>query len=226
MASCADEHRGHHGHGHGHSHGGGGGGECDHQHDDPERGFEESLLPFIDVDNITCGNEAEEGSIKNCFRPWSERSDTDKFVVSDADEQLLVYVPFTGDVKLKSIRLLYEEGENRPTVMKAFKNREDIDFEAAEELKCVQEWDLVPCPDGDGLEYQTQITKFQGVRNLTLFFSENAGGETTKINYIALKGECKNVVRRTVITLAEFAANPADHKTEVGPTKQSEQFGF
>ena len=61
---------------------------------------------------------------------------------SDADEQLLVYIPFTGNVKLKSIVLMTGEGEERPTVMKAFKNREDIDFEVAEDLACLQEWEL------------------------------------------------------------------------------------
>ena len=43
----------------------------------------------------------------------------------------------------------------------------------------------------------------------------NDSGETSRIRYIALGGECKKVVRRTVITMAEFAANPADHKTKV-----------
>ena len=34
----------------------------------------------------------------------------------------------------------------RPTKMKAFKNREGIDFDLAEELECVQEWELPEAP--------------------------------------------------------------------------------
>eukprot|EP00039_Didymoeca_costata_P003359 m.67133 g.67133 ORF g.67133 m.67133 type:complete len:224 (+) comp11862_c2_seq1:174-845(+) len=219
--SCAAEHAAHGGHSHGHSHGHG---DCDHD-DDPERGFEHSLLPYIDIAHVTCGNEAEQDSIKNCFRPWAQRADPDKFVQSDADEQLLVFIPFTGQVKLKSIHLICEGGEARPTVMKAFKNRDDIDFEAAEDMSATQEWDLVEAPTEDGLEYETQITKFQGIHNLTLFFPENAGSDFTKIKYIGLKGECKHVVRRTLITIGEFAANPADHKTKT-ETKQAHQFGY
>ena len=55
MSSCRDEHHGHsHGHGHGHSHGGG---ECDHD-DDPERGFADSLLGYIEIPKVRCLNEA------------------------------------------------------------------------------------------------------------------------------------------------------------------------
>lgn len=106
---CAHGH-GHGGHGHGH---GGGDGHEGHDHDDPERGFTESLLPYIDIGSVTCGNEEEPESIKKCFRPWSDREDETLYVDSDADEQLLVFVPFTGDVKLKSITLITGEGEAR-----------------------------------------------------------------------------------------------------------------
>lgn len=45
-------------------------------------------------------------------------------------------------------------------------------------------------------------------------------------SYIAFKGECNKVVRRTVITIAETAANPADHETKAAATKHSHQFGY
>jgi len=232
--SCSDQHaaaggcahgHGHGGHGHGH---GGGDGHEGHDHDDPERGFTESLLPYIDIGSVTCGNEEEPESIKKCFRPWSDREDETLYVDSDADEQLLVFVPFTGDVKLKSITLITGEGEARPTKMKVFKNREGIDFDLAEELTAVQEWELAEAPPENttGIEYHTRITQFQGLQNITLFFPENAGAEQSRIRYIAFKGECNKVVRRTVITVAETAANPADHKTKAAGTKQAHQFGY
>jgi hypothetical protein len=90
-------------------------------------------------------------------------------VDSDADEQLLVYIPFTGNVKLKSIVLITGEGEVRPTTMKAFKNREDIDFEVAEDLACVQEWELAEAPEGsmDGVEYVALLVKKLILENTT-----------------------------------------------------------
>jgi hypothetical protein len=78
-----------------------------------------------------------------------------------------------------------------------------------------------------GCRYHTKITKFQGLHNLTLFFPENGGAETSRIRYIGLKGECDMIVRRSLITVAEFAANPADHKTKLAQSEgKTSTFGF
>lgn len=37
------------------------------------------------------------------------------------------------------------------------------------------------------------MAKFASIRSLTLFFSENFGGDTTKISFIGLKGEFSEV---------------------------------
>jgi hypothetical protein len=59
-------------------------------------------------------------------------------------------------VKIKSITVVGESGEQHPTKMKAFKNRDDIDFGLAESLPPLQEWDLV---EGEN-SYETRITQF------------------------------------------------------------------
>lgn len=45
-------------------------------------------------------------------------ADARRFVESDADEQLLFFIPFTGNVKLKSIRIVASDPSKRPTKMK------------------------------------------------------------------------------------------------------------
>ena len=77
-----------------------------------------------------------------------------------------------------------------PTVMRAFINRDDIDFGMAAQLSPVQAFELVEDSTAS-LEYGTRITKFQSVSSLTLYFD---GGEPcTRIHFVGLRGE----VRRT-----------------------------
>lgn len=40
-----------------------------------------------------------------------------------------------------------------------------------------------------GPNNNNRVAKFSSIRSLTLFFSENFGGDTTKISFIGLKGE-------------------------------------
>eukprot|EP00053_Salpingoeca_punica_P009048 m.80848 g.80848 ORF g.80848 m.80848 type:complete len:227 (-) comp14860_c6_seq2:777-1457(-) len=211
---CRGEHDEHHGHSHGHSHGGGSGEhghDHDHDHDPAERGEEATLFPYIDMPKVRCMNEHEVDAGKRVFRPWTDRLDRTKFVHSDVDEQLLFFIPFTGNVKLKSIVVIAEPGDEHPRTMRAFKNREDVDFDMAERAAPVQEWQLQEDPSGN-LRYEAKLSQFQGIHSLTLFFPDNFGAEQTKIHYIGLRGEFTKVVRDTIITVAEFAANPADHK--------------
>jgi len=43
--------------------------------------------------------------------------------------------------------------------------------------------------------FALRYSRFQGVANLTLHFSDNFGGDTTKIYYIGLRGEATQVLR-------------------------------
>lgn len=52
-----------------------------------------------------------------------------QYLESDADEQLILHIPFKDNVKLKSISVVGEGGDMHPASMKAFKNRDDIDFD-------------------------------------------------------------------------------------------------
>ena len=62
-----------------------------------------SLYQKIDLSNMECLNESEEGGGKRVFRPWQNRLDKgpSNCVISDCDEELLFNIPFTGNIKLK-----------------------------------------------------------------------------------------------------------------------------
>lgn len=62
-----------HGHGHGCCHDG----DHNNKDDSPEMGIEYSLYTKIDKENLTCLNEATDGSVKAIFKPWEERLNFD-----------------------------------------------------------------------------------------------------------------------------------------------------
>ena len=69
--------------GHGHSHSGGHG--HSHSHEDlegAERGNLFSLYLKIDTEKVECLNEESEGSGKDVFKPWDQRLDTEKVILT------------------------------------------------------------------------------------------------------------------------------------------------
>ncbi|KAK4216152.1 PITH domain-containing protein [Rhypophila decipiens] len=204
MSHCHDEHHDHHGHDHG---------EHDHS-DDITPALQFSLYQHIDFDGVVTMNEAEDGSGKAVLKKtWAERMAPEPEVASDADEQLLINIPFTGQIKLHSILLRTSPSESAPQTLKVIINREDIDFSAAEELPGTQTFDLVQTSDIQ--EHAVKRAKFNMVRRLSLFFADNFSDgdeDATRISYIGFKGEWMPVGRAPTNILYEAAANPADHK--------------
>ncbi|KAK3274289.1 hypothetical protein CYMTET_17526 [Cymbomonas tetramitiformis] len=148
-----------------------GGGCCSHDHDcgDFDCGGS-SLHNFIDHPKIRVLNASNPEAAENVFRPWEQRTVREGVEPLDSDEddpELLLFIPFTSDVKIKSIMLIGGDDGSSPDKLRAFTNREDLDFSVVNDLPALQEWDLAENPRGE-LEYQTRFTKFQGVANLTL----------------------------------------------------------
>jgi len=183
----------------------------DHSHDDPERGVAYSLYKYIETGKVVCLNESAVNSGVKVFKAWVDRTDVTEYVESDADEQLLFFIPFAGNVTLKSLIVRGEEGESHPKTLKLFANRDDIDFDNADKLIPLQTIELAQDRRGD-IEYFTTLAKFQNLHNVTLYFSDNFGGQISKLFYIGLAGEHAEMKRDTIITVYETAPNPADHK--------------
>ncbi|KAJ1925122.1 hypothetical protein IWQ60_004763 [Tieghemiomyces parasiticus] len=199
-------HHHHHGHGHGHDH--------DHDHD-IEPALKDSLYGKIDLDRVRCLNEHSAGAARGIFKPWDKRKDREPYLESDCDEQLILFVPFTGMVKLKSILLWGGPEGKAPAKLKVFINAEDVDFDNVEGRKCTQEWDLVE-DQGDLIEYHTRVAKFNNVRSLTLFIPENYGDDVTRLQYLGFTGEWTELREDPLVTIYELKPNLADHKTPAG----------
>ncbi|CAA6672819.1 unnamed protein product [Spirodela intermedia] len=180
----------------------------DHSCEDHDCSANWSLYKHIDFSKASALNESVSGSVKSVFKPWRGFLES-----NDGDPELLVFIPFTSDVKIKSISVVGGTDGTSPSKMRAFINRDGIDFSDAQTMQPVQEWDLAENLHGL-LEYQTRYSRFQSVGSLTLHFPDNFGGDTTQIYYIGLRGEATQLKRDVVATIVyEVMPNPSDHKT-------------
>ncbi|KAH9534026.1 hypothetical protein CY35_18G085600 [Sphagnum magellanicum] len=190
-------------------------GSCTHQHDCEEHACaaDWSLFKNIEMSGVRALNEAIDGSAKSVFKPWENRLDLSTALESnDDDPELILFIPFTTDVKIKSISIIGGSDGTSPSKMRVFMNRDDIDFSAAADLLPIQEWELAENPHGE-IEYLTKYAKFQGVASLTLHFPRNFGANATCIHYVGLRGEATQLKRDVVATTVyEAIPNPSDHR--------------
>ncbi|KAJ1728665.1 hypothetical protein LPJ61_003912, partial [Coemansia biformis] len=196
----------HEGHGHGHGHGRGHGGH-DHSHEaDADTGLSDSLFGKVVVDEAWCLNERTAGSVRGVFKPWDRRLDTAHCIESDADVELLVYVPFNGMVKLKSVLIWGGDGQAAPSHVRVFANRDDLDFDSVGDAVPTQEWPLV---DGatQPVEYPVRAAKFAAVRSVALHFPANFGADETQIFYLAFRGDWEQLRENPVISVYELKPN-------------------
>ncbi|XP_023348164.1 PITH domain-containing protein CG6153 isoform X2 [Eurytemora carolleeae] len=179
-----------------------------------EMGIAYSLYQRIDLNQLSCLNEAVEESGKKVFKPYEARLDRREWVESDADEELLFNIPFTGSVKLKGLIILGGEDGTHPKMVRLFKNRPNMSFSDAEG-PADQEFNLVKDVDGT-IEYQTKIVKFSSVHHLSLHFPTNFGDDSTKIYYIGLSGEWTKADRVGVVNCV-YESRPMmeDHKQDL-----------
>nr|XP_010325046.1 PITH domain-containing protein 1 isoform X2 [Solanum lycopersicum] len=165
---------------------------CLHDHDcaDHNCSSDWSLFKHIDLPKVSALNEAVTGSVKSVFKPWEQRLNSSEghLESNEGDPELIVFIPFV--------------------------NRDGIDFSDAQSMQAIQEWDLAENLQGV-LEYQTRYSRFQSVGNITLHFPDNFGADTTRIQYIGLKGEATQMKRDVVANIVyEIMPNPSDHKTQ------------
>lgn len=195
---------------HNYSHGG-----CEHDCDDSdhllETGIQYSLFKKIDFQNLDCLNESINGSGKTVFKTFEERLNFDKFVESDADEELIFNIPFTGNIKLKGFRIIGANDESHPGKARLFKNQPKMTFDDVRKLPD-QEFDLHKDVMGE-IEYSTKVVTFASVNHLTIHIPSNFGNECTKVYYIGLRGEFSEAhVHGVTICNYEVRPNLAEHK--------------
>ncbi len=106
---------------------------------------------------VWCLNELEDHSVRNCFRAWDQRLQPAQPPLrsNEDDAELLIHVTFTGNIKLRAISIIGGSEGSAPSEMRAYLNREDLDFGVVADMQPVQKWDLQENGNGQ-LEYPTK----------------------------------------------------------------------
>lgn len=145
-----------------------------------------SLNSQIDLSQIHCLNEADGHTIKELLRGGG-----DKWLESDADEQLLLHIPIQQSIKLRAIRFttLPSHSAKAPKTIKLFVNQSGVDFDNAESTEAAQEVVLDEAQAKGEKAVELRFVRFQNVGHLSIFVVDNQGGEdVTRIDKLELIG--------------------------------------
>jgi len=196
--------------GHDHSHDA----SSDHTHDIEEtEGVD--LFPQIAMDKVQCLNERNTGIGKFCLKPYAKRLDHSRFLLSDEDDaECILHIPFSEAVRCTGICICADDNGTAPRIAKIFVNRNDVDFSLAEELKAdMKLTDMHRDVSAEVFYFTPRSGKFTTCHSLTIYVSDNWGGDSTRINYIGFKGINTKLKRQIVHAVYEVRGCPSENQT-------------
>ncbi|CEH17257.1 Thioredoxin-like protein [Ceraceosorus bombacis] len=156
-------------------------------------GQQDSLFLSIDIPRVTCLNESRPSSCQRIFKPWDERNEEslENCLQSDADDQILLRIPFTSSVKLRALLLKAGPAGQTPAKLHLYSNAPatlDFDDANAGVPKPTQSIESVALAR-EVVEYPLRAPKFPAVSELLIFIPAGSGDETVRIDYIGFRGE-------------------------------------
>eukprot|EP01116_Phalansterium_solitarium_P022818 TRINITY_DN7682_c0_g1_i1.p2 TRINITY_DN7682_c0_g1~~TRINITY_DN7682_c0_g1_i1.p2 ORF type:complete len:340 (+),score=106.47 TRINITY_DN7682_c0_g1_i1:1252-2271(+) len=152
------------------------------------------LFPYTNAAGVECLNCTSE-SVARVFAKNKKRGlfslftkEEKQFLESDTDEQLLIHVPFTQNVKLNQLQIFAPPtaGNASPKGIKLFANQPSLNFDDVSSCPPAQEFTLPLEAAAEPLVLK--VAKFANVNHLTIFVESNYGSATTRIASLALFG--------------------------------------
>ncbi|TFK83081.1 DUF1000-domain-containing protein [Polyporus arcularius HHB13444] len=151
-----------------------------------------NLYGCIDKQNVHGLNLTVPEDAQALIKPWDEREDTQHFAESGVDDQIIIHVPFTQNVRLRSIILKTGRGELTPRRLRIYANRTNIvDFSEVEDITPQLDISLLE-GETSVSEYPLRAASFANVHSLSLFFSDSVGGESLRLYFIGFKGDSRS----------------------------------
>eukprot|EP00963_Diacronema_lutheri_P002473 scaffold172_cov341-Pavlova_lutheri.AAC.15 len=193
------------------------GGCCAHDHDCDAHECAKlwSLHEAVDAARVSCLNGSGSAP-KELLRDWERRADASARVCSDVDDrEMLLHVPFDKDVQCSALCVVGGANGSGPSRVRLFVNREDVDFDVAEQLPPQQELDLIDDHNLGHVEYPLRPTKFGKVRCITLHFIDNLVHQgCTELQFVGFKGRVLHTAREPPKqVIYEAKPNVQDHRT-------------
>jgi len=144
------------------------------------------------------------------IKPWHARLDETQFIESDADDQIILRIPFTASVRLRALLLKAGPGGQTPSKVNLFANADSLDFDNIFDKTPAQEFSVPQSRDIG--EYAVKAAKFSNLSSITLFIPASQGAENTRIYYVGFLGSWTERKNKPVVTVYETQANLADHE--------------
>lgn len=168
----------------------------------------DNLYAYIDRPNVVALNADHQGSV--VIKAWNNRLDESEYLESDSDDQLIIRIPFTGSVRLRSLLIKSGPLNQTPEKIALFANQPSLDFDDVADKTPTQEFEIAQSRDVG--EYSLKTAKFSNVSSLTLYCPASQGADATKIYYVGFLGHWSERKDNPVITVYETQANLADHE--------------
>ncbi|CAK9210681.1 unnamed protein product [Sphagnum troendelagicum] len=144
------------------------------------------LVECIDWQSVECLNEKSTHTFVNALKQ-GYREDNGLHLESDADEQLLLYIPFNQVVKLHSL-IIKGPPDEGPRTLKLFANRQSMGFSNVNDFP-INDAVTVSLEHLEGKPVPLKYVKFQNVRSLTVFIEDNQGSsDCTQVQKLAIIG--------------------------------------
>ena len=184
-------------------------------------GEEETIVDLtgtVAKNEVFALNEKNHLSCQKLFKIREEMLDRENYCESnDGDPDLIIYIPFSMQVNLRSMTIIGGEDGMSPAKIKIFVNKKEseIDFDL-KEMKCEQEQICVENPEGK-LPYFFKANKFHSVWSLTLAVIFNHGADNTRFYYIGFTGVNTHKKKTFKLEVPEESKN----KTNVAPTQET-----
>ncbi|KAH9470865.1 hypothetical protein MJO28_003294 [Puccinia striiformis f. sp. tritici] len=185
-----------------------------------------SLYPYIDQSKSYClnvdqppnsrrgGGGHQDAGIGAIIRPIHTRneisSETSLVTHQDTGPEMIVHVVFNQPVRARTIVINVAKGDQAPRLARVWTNRSNaISFDQLDDLKPDQDWEL-DVQRETAVEYSTRLSRFQSVSSLSFEFRDPSAGQRSRIYFLGVLGDVKQLKRDPSSQLTVGAENSAD----------------